>query len=134
VDTRRIPLLGDFVREVRVLVLGISLKEVERRSHGQITASYVSLIENGRIQSPGVKKLRALAFALHLPDEEVFAIARGQSLSQPDADAKRLVTAYQNLPPAYQGVLMDFTMLLERKHGIKSADGKVKRSDRSKAA
>ena len=65
---------------------GFSLLDVQRNSHNQIAGSYVSRIENGIADADGVtpKKLQALASGLQVPEEEVFAIARGKSLSEPE--------------------------------------------------
>lgn len=60
---------------------GISFNEVERRAKRkgyQITQSYISRIVNGAAQNPSVEKLQALAAGLNRPEEEVFAIARGE--------------------------------------------------------
>ncbi len=80
VDTQR-PDLANYVKRVRT-EKRLSLKAVERQSGrrgNQIASSYVSRIENGVADPTGItpKKLSALALGLGVPEEEIFAIARG---------------------------------------------------------
>lgn len=77
--------LADYVRRVR-FERGLSLLDVQRNSHNKIAGSYVSRIENGIAGADGVtpKKLQALALGLQVPEEEIFAVARGKTLSAPE--------------------------------------------------
>jgi transcriptional regulator with XRE-family HTH domain len=45
---------------------GYSLREVERRSEGQIRSSHLSQIETGRVSSPSLSFLRELARVYHM--------------------------------------------------------------------
>ena len=126
--------LGDFVRDARN-AHGLSLTDVQRASHNTITAAYVSLIENGRVENPGVGKLRALARGLGLTEEELFAVARGGKLSEPDAQAKQLLTFYQQLPSERQTDLLRIARALHAAHGVRPADElKTIKQPRRKAA
>ena len=58
---------------------GLSLSEVERRSGGCISDSYVCGIINGNVGSLTITKLKALAQGLGVPEDELFAVARGRS-------------------------------------------------------
>ena len=73
--------LGEYVKKV----MGekhLNAKEVERRSKKQITDSYVLNIINGTAKNLTVEKLQALAIGLGVDEEEVFRIARGQSIKR----------------------------------------------------
>lgn len=80
--------LADFVKRVR-FEKRLSLKDVERNSHRQIAASYVSKIENGYANADGItpKKLEALAQGLGVSEKEIFDVARGKT-SEDDPDYK----------------------------------------------
>lgn len=78
--------LADFVRRARN-EKGLSLRDVENKSGGAISKGYVGQIENRSVlgQSVTPQKLRALARGLGVSEDEVFAKARGKSLSAPEA-------------------------------------------------
>lgn len=80
--------LADFVKRVR-FEKRLSLKDVERNSHSQIAASYVSKIENGYANADGItpKKLEALAQGLGVSEKEIFDVARGKT-PEDDPDYK----------------------------------------------
>lgn len=86
VDRKQTEGLADYVRRVRN-EKGFSLLDVQRNSRNQIAGSYVSKIENGFADADGVtpKKLQALALGLQVSEEEIFAVARGKSLTVPEA-------------------------------------------------
>lgn len=52
--------------------LNLSLRQVSRLSGGQLSASYLSEIENGKIKNPTKKVTRALAFVLGVKETELF--------------------------------------------------------------
>jgi transcriptional regulator with XRE-family HTH domain len=86
VSEKRSEDLADYVRRVRN-EKGLSLLDIQRNSRNQIAGSYVSRIENRVADADGVtpKKLQALALGLQVSEEEIFAVARGKSLSEPEA-------------------------------------------------
>jgi transcriptional regulator with XRE-family HTH domain len=77
--------LADYVRRVRN-EKGLSLRDVEVKSGGGISKGYVGQIENRDVlgQSVTPHKLQALAVGLGVSEDEIFAVARGKSLSQPE--------------------------------------------------
>jgi len=92
--------LADYVRRVRVNEKKFSLSEVERNSNNQIDGSYVSRIENGLVKNVTPEKLQALAKGLQVPEEEIFAVARGKSLTEPesfDSEVAVLFAGYNEL-------------------------------------
>src|SRR5688572_7987110 len=94
--------LADYVRRVRG-EKGFSLLDVQRNSRGQIAGSYVSRIENGVADAEGVtpKKLQALAHGLQVPEDEIFAVARGKSLNanqQLDSELEQLNRYFSEVP------------------------------------
>src|SRR5947209_2606346 len=70
--------LDQYARRV-IKEKGLSLSDVERRSGGSISDSYVCGIINGNVGSLTITKLKALALGLGVPEDELFAVARGQS-------------------------------------------------------
>ncbi|MDQ3918114.1 MAG: helix-turn-helix transcriptional regulator [Acidobacteriota bacterium] len=79
--------LADYIRRVREQELGISLEEVVRRAKlkgFKISRGYISQIENRYIVSPTALKLQAIAAGLGKHPEELFAVARGRSLTYDD--------------------------------------------------
>lgn len=77
---------ADFVRRLREEA-GLSLKDVERNSGGEISSGYVSQIENRHVLPGSItsQKLRAYAAGLKAPEELIFAAARGKSLNGDEA-------------------------------------------------
>jgi transcriptional regulator with XRE-family HTH domain len=85
VNKQRVESLPDYVRRVRN-EKGLSLLDVERRARQlghEIAGSYVNRIENEIADAAGVtpKKLQALAAGLDVSEDEIFAVARGKSLT-----------------------------------------------------
>jgi len=56
---------------------GIGALEVEARSEGQITDSYIGSIKSGKQKNPTIAKLQALAKGLDVDEDELFLVARG---------------------------------------------------------
>lgn len=80
VNRKQAESLAEYVQRVR-REKGLSLSDVQRGSNNQIVSSYVSKIENGYADADGVtpKKLQALAKGLGISEDEIFAVARGES-------------------------------------------------------
>lgn len=66
--------LADFVRRV-MRQKQLKLRDVERRSGGEITNGYISGIINGRISNVSLSKLKALAKGLEVDVHELFSAA-----------------------------------------------------------
>lgn len=66
---------GEFIRQRRQ-ELGLGIREIERITDGLIKAPYLSRIEHGRENPPGVKILTKLAEILEVDRDEMFAIAK----------------------------------------------------------
>lgn len=58
---------------------GLSYADVQERSEGAISDSYIGNIVSGTVGSLTVGKLKALARGLDVSEDEIFAIARGHS-------------------------------------------------------
>src|SRR4051812_106443 len=76
--------LADYVRRVRT-EKALSLEDVSKMSGGRIGRSHINRIENGLSTSPSPQRLQALAKGLGVSEEEVFAAARGKTLSEAEA-------------------------------------------------
>jgi transcriptional regulator with XRE-family HTH domain len=94
---------GDFVRRVR-WEKNLSLESVSQRSARfgpRIAGSYINRIENNPHLRPTVDRLRALAYGLGIPVEELLARAAGLVPSDSDSnDAFRLIARFRALSPA----------------------------------
>lgn len=71
--------LRAFIEEV-IEKEGLTVAEIERRSGGQITDSYIFNIRNGKTKSVGVEKLNALAKGLGVSNVDLFRIASGEDI------------------------------------------------------
>lgn len=74
--------LADFSKRVRH-EKDLSQRDVEVKSGGGISKGYIGQIENRTVLGHSVtpQKLQALAKGLGVSDDEIFAVARGKSLS-----------------------------------------------------
>src|SRR6266511_3274709 len=94
--------LADYVRRIRN-EKGLSLVDVSGRSGGAIGRTHINRIENGFTTNPSPRKLRALARGLGVPEEELFAIARGTvPASKDDADEMKLLFCFRDLSAEQQ--------------------------------
>lgn len=109
--------LADYVRRVRA-EKGLSLTDVQRqsaRSGPAIAGTYVNRIENGQALNPSTDRLKALARGLHVPEEEVFARARGvPPKTGLEAREAELVSYFRELGPDEQRFLIVTTKALHR--------------------
>jgi transcriptional regulator with XRE-family HTH domain len=94
--------LDQFVRRV-LKEKGLSPTLVEQRSNGRISDSYIYSIVSGSTGSLTISKLRALATGLGVPEDDVFAAARGvaqeDDLEFRGSDFANLFSKYKELPP-----------------------------------
>lgn len=75
--------LADYVRRV-MRQKQLKLRDVERRSGGDITNGYISGIITGRISNLSLDKLKALAKGLGVDVHELFSAAVGEPLQDVD--------------------------------------------------
>ena len=122
--------LADYVKRIRNSAR-LSLLDAVRqsaRSGYKIAGSYVSRIENGVVRNPSKDKLIGLAKGLGVPEEEVFAVARGKSLDEPTAREQRLLSYFRELPRERQDDFMRIVHTLHREHSVESKKKKGKRA------
>lgn len=72
--------LGRYVRRV-LKEKGLAYADVEARSGGAISDSYIGNIVTGGVGSVTVGKLKALARGLDVSEDEIFSVARGAAPS-----------------------------------------------------
>jgi transcriptional regulator with XRE-family HTH domain len=88
VESRKPESLAEYVRRVRQ-EKGLSTTDVQRQSRQGglkgISDAYVTRIENEYVTNVSPDKLRALAKGLVVPEDEIFAAARGKSLNGAEA-------------------------------------------------
>lgn len=109
--------LADLVRRTRG-EKRLSLREVSLRSGGEIANSHISRIENGESTNLTTEKLRALAKGLGLPEEEIFAVARGRSVSDDlKPEEWRLLNYYRSIPYERQVDLLSYSEILFNRYG-----------------
>ena len=70
--------LDKYVRRI-LKEKGFSFSDVQRRSGGGISDSYICSIVNGKVGELTVGKLSALAHGLGVPEEEIICVALGAS-------------------------------------------------------
>lgn len=131
VDSKGRETLADYVRRIR-LEKRLSLTDVKRQSHGLISDAYVSRIENGHSANVSPRMLRALAAGLRVPEDEVFARARGLDVSEPSAEENTLLGVFRQLPAARRKDLMRIAEMFGREHGARPAQVKVTEQKRRK--
>lgn len=111
--------LADFVRRV-MKEAGVSYREVEETAQKKgfkISNGYISKIVSRAAANISIEKLRALAAGLNRPDEEVFAVARGQMLDVGkinDAVMNLLAFNYGKLPKRDKEALDPLLRALQR--------------------
>jgi transcriptional regulator with XRE-family HTH domain len=111
--------LADLVRRVRN-EKRLSLREVSLRSGGEIANSHISRIENGESTNLTTEKLQALAKGLGIPEEEIFAVARGKSVSGDlQLDELKLVEYFRVLPPESREILLAYAEMMSARTSAK---------------
>jgi transcriptional regulator with XRE-family HTH domain len=85
--------LAQFVRRVPQ-EKGLRFADVQQRAGGAISKGYVCDICNGLDASLTVKKLQALARGLDVPEDAVFAVARGVPAAQRELDTSRFALMF----------------------------------------
>ena len=93
--------LGEFIRRIRN-EKGLSLAAVSKQSARfgpSITPSYIHRIETDPTRKPSANRLRALAYGLGVPAEELLARAAGLVVSIVKSDELHLVTRFRELSP-----------------------------------
>lgn len=90
--------LRDYLRE-KIFQKGISYRDLARRSGDQISPSTVTDLLKGKNANPTVAILQALAKGLGVPEDEVFAAARGVKPPEDWSESRffDLYEAYDNL-------------------------------------
>jgi transcriptional regulator with XRE-family HTH domain len=88
--------LQDYLKQ-KMREKGLTGKEIERRSNGGITDSYISKLIKGRTKKPSIPKLKALAKGLNVDENELFAAAGGELIEREAISAPTLVFIMQKL-------------------------------------
>jgi transcriptional regulator with XRE-family HTH domain len=88
--------LQDYLKQ-KMQEKGLTGKEIEKRSEGGITDSYISKILNGHTKKPSIPKLKALAKGLGVDEREIFAAAGGALIERESISASTLVFIMQKL-------------------------------------
>jgi transcriptional regulator with XRE-family HTH domain len=70
--------LSDYLRRV-ISEKGLKYRQVAERSGGRISHAAISDIISGKTKEVKVETLKALSKGLDIPEEEIFAVARGKS-------------------------------------------------------
>ncbi|MBD0325941.1 MAG: helix-turn-helix domain-containing protein [Pyrinomonadaceae bacterium] len=105
--------LDRYVRRV-LKEKGLSYAEVEARSEGAISDSYIGNIVTGSVGSVTVAKLKALARGLDVSEDEIFAIARGQSPADlRDFQKSRFVAIFDKYKRLHADDQKEMLILLE---------------------
>lgn len=81
VSSQKKETLQEFVKRVRN-EKNLSTTQVEKKSGGTISSSYVTRIENEPYKKVSPEKLIALAKGLDITEDEIFSVARGKVPNQ----------------------------------------------------
>jgi transcriptional regulator with XRE-family HTH domain len=109
--------LAEYVRRVRQ-EKGFSTPDVERNSGNQITDGYVSQIENEYVKNVSPAKLKALAKGLQVNEDEIFAVARGQTtVGELTFDEGRILQSFRSLSPDRRRIALDVMESLNKGQG-----------------
>ncbi|MDQ1610308.1 MAG: hypothetical protein QOG00_239 [Pyrinomonadaceae bacterium] len=78
--------LSDYVKRIR-FEKGLSQRDVEIKSGGEISKGYIGQIENRTVLGHSVtpQKLQALSVGLGVGEDEIFAVARGKTLNSAES-------------------------------------------------
>jgi len=68
-----------------------------------------------------------------VPEEEVFAVARGKPLDEPSAREQRLLSYFRELPRERQDDFMRIAQTLHREHSVKALNPQKNKLTRSRA-
>ena len=91
--------------------------DVQLRSGNEINQSYVVKLKNGEHSNVSTGKLKALAKGLGVPEEEIFAIARGTQVKKSvvlDERFENLSLKFSGLPPTKKEKLEALIELMDR--------------------
>ena len=79
-------------------------------------------------RNPSKDKLIGLAKGLGVPEEEVFAVARGKSLDEPTAREQRLLSYFSELPRERRDDFMRIAHTQHREHSVKALNPQKSKS------
>ena len=125
--TRNPKPFGDFVQQTRQ-EKSLSCKDVEKRSarFGKpIAGSYVNRIENNPALNPTAVALKALAYGLGVPPEEVLLRAVGLVDSGDKSETVQLLSRFKELPPEKRIFVLDIVDMLYSKECRRSPKRKT---------
>jgi transcriptional regulator with XRE-family HTH domain len=109
--------LGDFVRRLRH-EKHWSCQDISNRARQrgfQISTTYIYRLESREHRNPSAAKLTALAAGLDISATEIFAVARGESITTPTARQASLLDMFNRLPaPKQDEILMILKCFYER--------------------
>ena len=129
--------LDQYVRRI-LKEKGLSLSEVERRSGGSISDSYVCGIINGNVGSLTIAKLKALALGLGVPEDDVFAVARGVSQKDnqefQESTFALLFNKYKELSDNDKKEVLKFIEILDREIEWRRTGPKLRASNAAAAS
>lgn len=105
--------LADYVRRI-IHEKGLNYREVARRSGGAVSHGAVGHIVNGVSTDVRKDTLRALARGLQVPEDEIFAAARGKIEADPSTEHEKqeLINYYDDLPRECQKDVLALTKAL----------------------
>lgn len=108
--------LNSFVRRI-MEEKDLTAREVERRSGGNITHSYVNKIKNGDAKNPSPQILQALAKGLGEPEEIIFSLIRGIQPNKENVAREQfenLGLKFSGLPPSKKEKAQALIELMDR--------------------
>ena len=129
--------LDKYVRRI-LKEKGLSLSDVERRSGGGISDSYICGIINGTVGSLTIIKLKALAQGLGIGEDELFAVARGVTPADDnefqESEFATLFCKYKDLSDEDKKVVLTLLEVVDREIEWRRMGSKFKTRQHSEDA
>jgi transcriptional regulator with XRE-family HTH domain len=97
--------LRDYIQDL-LTQKNLSLLQVEKRSKGRITDSYVKDILNGKTKSISVDKLNALAEGLGVTGLELYKVTSGEQIESDPQDLDAILRLILDMTPKQRKALL----------------------------
>lgn len=105
---------GENIRRLRD-ALGLSLRDVEKLTEGQLRSGHLSQIETGQVRNPSLSVLRELAKAFGMKMPDLVAIIEPEEQDPSEATQLRAAALFRNIPLSQQAAALEFLTYLARR-------------------
>jgi transcriptional regulator with XRE-family HTH domain len=106
---------GQRIKRIR-FERGLSLRDIEHQSGGEITSGYISLLENEKSCNPSVKSVYALAKGLDVPVSILQEVLYEDILPK-STDEQMMLILMRRLSDAARADLFEVARVFDKRHG-----------------